>query len=75
MLSTLDAAIAQAYERADHRLPRVIDIRAITLVTVLSNAGLKPPLSVLSLDVESRELSALKPVDLADWRPDLVCLM
>lgn len=74
MLSTLSQRLAQAYETAGHRLFRVTGVQTRPIDAILANAGLTPPLSLLSLDVEGYELSAVQTIDLDHWQPQLVCL-
>jgi hypothetical protein len=44
------------------------------LDTVLEEAGLKGPISLLSIDIEGHELPALRSIDLQHWQPALICL-
>lgn len=74
VLSTLDSAIAAEYQRQGHRLWRTSVVRVERLDNLLAQSGLSAPLSILSIDIEGHELPALKSLDLAHWRPELICL-
>lgn len=74
MLSTLDRDLASAYQQAGHRLRRASRVRARPISAILSDARLSAPLSLLSVDVEGYELTALRTIDLDRWQPAFVCL-
>ncbi len=74
MLSTLDAKLAAAYQSAGHRLLRESVVRVRPINSVLAELQAKPPLSLISLDIEGYELNALRTIDLDYWRPEFICL-
>jgi FkbM family methyltransferase len=74
MLSTLDAKLASTYRQAGHKLLRESVVRVQRIDALLSEAGVQPPISLLSLDVEGYELTALRTMDLDRWQPQFVCL-
>jgi FkbM family methyltransferase len=74
VLSTLDPLLAALYERQGYRLRKRSSIRVERLDTVLEESGLQGPISLLSIDIEGHELSALKSLDLDRWQPTLICL-
>lgn len=74
VLSTLDADLAAQYQKQSYRLRATSSVQVMRLDTLLDSSGLKAPLSLLSIDIEGHELPALKSMDLARWRPALICL-
>jgi FkbM family methyltransferase len=74
VLSTLDPQLAALYQQQGYRLLRRASVRVARLDTVLLEAGLKGPISLLSIDIEGHELPALRSIDLQRWQPALVCL-
>jgi FkbM family methyltransferase len=74
VLSTVDAGLAASYQAQGWRLRRINSVRIERLDSVLEQARLTGPISLLSIDIEGHELPALHSLDLARWRPRLVCL-
>jgi FkbM family methyltransferase len=74
VLSTLDAGLATQYQAQGYRLRQRSSMRVVRLDTVLQECGVQAPVSLLSIDIEGHELPALRSLDLARWRPRLVCL-
>ena len=69
-LSTLDrAAMAPGSQ------PKaIIDVRARTLNSILTEAGAPQPIDFLSIDVEGHEIEVLRGFDFTRWRPRLILL-
>ena len=74
VLSTFDVNLADAYRARGFRLLRKLMIPVVTIDSVLEFHGLTPPLSLLSLDIEGHELSALRSINLQYWRPMFICM-
>lgn len=74
VLSTLDPQLAALYTQQGYRLRRQSRVRVARLDTVLDEAGLKGPISLLSIDIEGHELPALRSIALDRWQPALICL-
>jgi len=74
VLSTLDAGLAAQYQKQSYRLRATGSVQVARLDTLLERSDLQAPLSLLSIDIEGHELPALKSIDLARWRPALICL-
>lgn len=74
VLSTFDAALAEGYVRQGYRRRRRLEVPIRPLDALLGEAGVQAPLSLLSIDIEGREADALRSIDLAHWRPAVVCL-
>jgi FkbM family methyltransferase len=74
VLSTLDPQLASLYTQQGYRQRRQSSVRVARLDTVLEEAGLKGPISLLSIDIEGHELPALRSIDLQRWQPALICL-
>lgn len=74
VLSTLDPTLAAAYRRQGYRLRResLVEVRSID--SILEVHSITAPLSLLTIDIEGHELPALRSMNLARWRPLLVCL-
>jgi len=73
-LTTLDPQLAEAYQASGHRLLKQSKVSVRTINSVLESHRLSPPLSLLSLDIEGHELSALRSINLDYWRPEFVCM-
>lgn len=73
-LSTLDADLAASYQRIGHKLRKQSQVEVRPIDALLAESTLSPPLSLLSVDIEGREVSALRSIDLDKWRPAIICL-
>lgn len=74
VLSTLDPQLAALYAQQGYRLRRQSGVRVARLDTVLDEAGVRGPISLLSIDIEGHELPALRSIDLSRWQAALICL-
>ena len=74
VLSTLDKNLAEQYQRSGYKFRQQIQTTIETLDNVLDSYGLTAPISLLSIDIEGHELSALKSISLDKWKPSYICL-
>lgn len=74
VLSTLDPGLAIAYKAQGFRLRRKSVVKVCSIDSILQSHSIAPPLSLLSLDIEGHELSALQSINLAYWRPVFICI-
>lgn len=74
VLSTLDSELAAAYQAQGFRLLRQSLVQVRRIDDLLESQAVSAPLSLLSLDIEGHELSALRSIDLDRWRPEFVCM-
>jgi FkbM family methyltransferase len=74
VLTTLDPELAKSYVARGHNLHKQSKIKVCTIDTVLETHKFTPPLSLLSLDIEGHELSALRSINLEYWRPEFICM-
>lgn len=74
VLSTLDSDLANTYIARGYRLRKKSVIQICTIDSVLEAHHFEPPLSLISLDIEGHELSALRSINLAYWRPVFICM-
>lgn len=68
--SSFDPHLAVTGMRAD----RTVDVRVDTLDQVLAQGDVRPPIDLMSVDVEGHELEVLSGFDFARWRPRLILL-
>jgi FkbM family methyltransferase len=74
VLSTLDQSLADEYIRQGYKFRRQIQTKIKSIDSVLESSGVAGPISLLSVDIEGHELSALKSITLDKWRPVFICL-
>lgn len=74
VLSTLDKNQAEQYQAAGYKFRRKIQTKIEDIDSLLEAHGLDGPISLLSIDIEGHELSALRSITLDRWKPQLVCL-
>jgi len=74
VLSCIDGALAEKYVARGYRLRGKRPVAVRRLDDLLDEARIEAPLSLLSIDIEGHEVSALRSIDLDRWRPALVCI-
>lgn len=75
VLSTHDPTLAKQYRKMGHKFRRELQTKIKTIDSLLESFGLSAPISLLSVDIEGHELSALKSITLEKWQPVYVCLV
>ncbi len=73
-LSTLSAETAASYKQNGLDFIRQVEVEVQPLDFLLTRNSIHAPISLLSIDVEGHELSALRSIDLAKWSPIFICL-
>lgn len=74
VLSTLDKDLSEQYQRSGYKFRRKVQTKIKTIDSILEARGLAAPISLLSVDIEGHELSALKSINLGKWKPVYICL-
>jgi FkbM family methyltransferase len=74
VLSTLESTLAAAYERQGNRLRRRTPVQIRPIDAILEQHRVQAPVSLLSIDIEGQELTALKSMKIEKWRPSFVCM-
>jgi len=74
VLSTFDPNLAEQYLQMKYNLRRKLQTNIKTLDSLLEQSEIKAPISLLSVDIEGHELSALKSIKLNKWKPVFICL-
>lgn len=74
VLSTFDQDLADQYIKSGYKFRRRVQTKIRTIESLLESSGLSAPISLLSVDIEGYELSALKSINLGKWKPVYVCL-
>ncbi len=73
-LSTLDAELAAQYMARGFKRLRKFPVEVRPVDDILGSANITAPLSLLSIDIEGHELSALRSMNLAKWQPAVICM-
>lgn len=74
VLTTLNPELANAYIARGYRLRNKSHIKICTIDSLLEAHHFQPPLSLISLDIEGHEISALRSINLSYWRPLFICM-
>ncbi len=74
VLSTLDPVLADQYRQMGYKFRRELRTKIRTIDALLESCAISAPISLLSVDIEGHELSALKSITLDKWKPAFICL-
>lgn len=73
-LSTLDSSLAEQYMRNGFKRLQRMPVSVRKIDGLLVEAGIKGPVSLLSIDIEGHEVPALKSMNLDHWQPAVICI-